>query len=135
MLTQLLLKEMILSRYLTLMNYHEGKKFCLVILSSGSMVELPCVLVSARATRFVHFAPRNGDFWHFLKNFVKYPPTTSGSSPKCDILEGWAVHVCNTPKVLVGHGMKKYGIRICLQVKIWLFVVCLLSKQKLYLVA
>ena len=29
----------------------------------------------------------------FKKNF-KYPPTTSGSSPKCDILEGWAVHVC-----------------------------------------
>ena len=35
--------------------------------------------------------------WRFLafskKKFVKYPPTTSGSSPKCDILEGWAVHV------------------------------------------
>merc|ERR1711894_465096 len=33
-------------------------------------------------------------FGIFSNFFVKYPPTTSGSSPKCDILEGWQKHVC-----------------------------------------
>ena len=33
-------------------------------------------------------------FGIFLKQNFKYPPTTSGSSPKCDILEVWVVHVC-----------------------------------------
>ena len=32
-----------------------------------------------------------GFFLNFLRNFWQ---TTSGSSPKCDILEGWQKHVC-----------------------------------------
>ena len=38
-------------------------------------------------------------FGIFSKFFVKYPPTTSGSSPKCNILEGWEVYVCVQPKL------------------------------------
>ena len=35
-----------------------------------------------------------GFFLNFLSNFWQ---TTSGSSPKCDILEGWQKHVCFLP--------------------------------------
>ena len=41
------------------------------------------VLPDDSITRHEHFLSNIGDFWQ----------TTSGSSPKCDFLEGWAVHV------------------------------------------
>ena len=63
----------------------DKKCSCLVMLSSGSteiwfQPELPGLYILHQ--ELVIFGI-----------FLKYPPTTSGSSPKCDILEGWAVHV------------------------------------------
>ena len=38
-----------------------------------------------------------GDFWLFLEFLSNFWPITSGSSPKCDILEGWQKYVCVKP--------------------------------------
>ena len=62
----------------------DKKCSCLVMLSSGSteiwfQPELPGLYILHQEMVI---------FGIFSKNFVTYPPTTSGSLPKCDILEG-----------------------------------------------
>ena len=51
------------------------------------------VLPDRSVTRHEHFLSNIGDFWLFLEFSSNFSQTTSGSSPKCDILEGWQKHV------------------------------------------
>ena len=76
--------------------------------------------VTKNCYRFAHFAPKNGDFWHFLKKNCQISTKTSGNSPNCDIWAIWAMHVCPGPKE-----QPKNWVR-CRQVEpdFYLFIFC-----------